>query len=371
MATERSERWSWVDDVVPFAVMLMITCLDMSMLTVVKAAMNGGLGSIAYVVYHNSLGTFILFPILLFRMLRSVERPPLTFPILFRFFILGLLGLCLFQVLVYVGISYTSPTLSSAITNLIPGNTFLFAIIFRMEKIDIRSSSSVAKLLGTMMAISGAMVFTLYQGPEIFVTNLSSNSPDDLRLLSQPSSWVFGGLIIFIATIFRSLWNVLQSATAREYPDQNTIVFYYCLFGTIQCIALSPFLEPNPSAWAIRPGVAMTAIVLGAIYSTAFHSTAQTWCLKKKGPVFVAMFSPLSIVIGVILGITFLDDSLHLGSAIGTVVIVVGFYIVMWGQAKEKNMLVANIDQVILVADELGSSDQNTPLLSSRNVSKC
>ncbi|KAM0058153.1 putative EamA domain-containing protein [Helianthus debilis subsp. tardiflorus] len=291
MATERSERWSWVDDVVPFVVMLMITCLDMSMLTVVKAAMNGGLGSIAYVVYHNSLGTLILFPILLFRMLR----------------------LCLFQVLVYVGVKYTSPTLSSAITNLIPGNTFLFAIIFRMEKIDIRSSSSVAKLLGTMMAISGAMVFTLYQGPEIFVTNVSPNSPHDLRLLSQPSSWVFGGAIIFIAAIFRSLWNVLQSAAAREYPDQNTIVFYYCMFGTIQCIALSPFLEPNPSAWAIRPGVAMTAIVLGAIYSTAFHSTAQTWCLKKKGPVFVAMFSPLSIVIGVILGITFLDDSLHLG----------------------------------------------------------
>ncbi|KAM0058152.1 putative EamA domain-containing protein [Helianthus debilis subsp. tardiflorus] len=371
MAIGRSEIWSWVHDVVPVFAMLMLTCLDMSLLTVVKAAMNGGLGSIAYVVYHNSLGTIILFPIFMFRMFRNTERPPLTFSILFRFFILGLFGLCLFQVPVYVGVKYTSPTLASAITNLIPGNTFLFALIFRMEKIDIRSSSSVAKLLGTVMAISGAMVFTLYQGPEIFVTNVSPNSPHDLRLLSQPSSWVFGGAIIFIAAIFRSIWNVLQSATARGYPDQNTMVFFYCLFGSMQCIALSPFLEPNPSAWALQPGVGSIAVVLGAIYSTAFHSNVQTWCLKKKGPLFVAMFSPLSIVIGVLLGVTFLGDSLHLGSAIGTVVITAGFYVVMWGQAKEKNMLVAMINEDIVVADELGPSDQNAPLLSCSNESKC
>ncbi|KAJ0433076.1 hypothetical protein HanIR_Chr17g0866271 [Helianthus annuus] len=39
--------------------------------------------------------------------------------------------LCLFQLPVYVGVKYTSPTLASAITNLIPGSTFLFAVIFR------------------------------------------------------------------------------------------------------------------------------------------------------------------------------------------------------------------------------------------------
>ncbi|KAJ0428877.1 hypothetical protein HanRHA438_Chr17g0808911 [Helianthus annuus] len=109
MAIGRSEIWSWVHDVVPVFAMLMLTCLDMSLLTVVKAAMNGGLGSIAYVVYHNSLGTIILFPIFVFRMFR----------------------LCLFQLPVYVGVKYTSPTLASAITNLIPGSTFLFAVIFR------------------------------------------------------------------------------------------------------------------------------------------------------------------------------------------------------------------------------------------------
>ncbi|CAI9277056.1 unnamed protein product [Lactuca saligna] len=299
------------------------------------------------------------------RMKRNIRRPPLTFHIVFRFFILGLLGLCLFQVLVYVGLGYSSPTLASAIGNLAPGNTFLLAVVFRMEKIDIRSSSSLAKLFGTIVAISGAMVFTLYKGPEIFHTNSSSNSHNHL-LLSQASDWVFGGLILVMAGIVAAIWKVLQSTTSREYPDQVTVVFFYCLFGTIQCILLSLFLVENPSDWVMQPGIAMVAVVLGAVFNTAFRSSAVIWCLKKKGPVFVAMFTPLSIVIATIMGVTFLGDSLYLGSAIGAMIVAGGFYTVMWGQAKQKER-----ETDLEGADELGSSNPTTPLLSSGGESKC
>ncbi|XP_076907354.1 WAT1-related protein At5g40240-like [Bidens hawaiensis] len=208
------------------------------------------------------------------------------------------------------------------------------------------------------------MVFTFYQGPDIFVTPDSS----DLLLSSQPSNWIFGGLIIFLANIFGCIWKVLHSATTKEFPDRFTVAFFFCLFGTIQCIALSPFLEPNPSEWLVQPGIRMIAIVFGidkfglkAGYMILYRVNAITWCLEKKGPVFVAMFSPLSIVTGVILGVTFLGDSLHLGSAIGAVIIATGFYAVMWGQAKEENKQKSCLDFV----NESGSSDQNAPLLQS------
>ncbi|GJU79207.1 zinc finger, CCHC-type containing protein [Tanacetum coccineum] len=227
ITTGRSMTWSLTDDAQPFVAMLMITCSDMSVLTLVKAAMNAGMESIVYIVYHNALGTMILLPFFVAHMFRnSTGRPPLSFHLLFRFFILGLLGICLFQ-----------------------------------------------------------------------------------------------------------------TATAREYPDQDTIVFLYCLFGTIAYITIAHFLEPNPSAWVLQPGIEMIAIVCRGIYSCVFRSTAATWCLKKKGPIFVIMFMPLSIVITVIMGVTFLSDSLHLGSAIGAAIIYVGFYSVVWGQAKEKNNL--------------------------------
>ncbi|XP_076883361.1 WAT1-related protein At3g28050-like [Bidens hawaiensis] len=248
------------------------------------------------------------------------------------------MALCLYQVLVYVGINYSSPTLSSAISNLNPAITFMLAIIFRMEKIDITSPSTIAKITGTVIAISGAMVFTFYQGPEIFVTLDSS----DLLLSSQPSNWISGGLIIFLANIFGCIWNILQVTSHPDITLTPRLAFSFLIFDL--CIDM---------------------FCLKAVYSLLFRVSALTWCLEKKGPVFVAMFMPLSIVIGVILGVTFLGDSLHLGSAIGAVIIATGFYAVMWGQAKEKNKLKDEMDNSLDFVNESGSSDHNAPLLQS------
>lgn len=39
----------------------------------------------------------------------------------------------------------------------------------------------------------------------------------------------------------------------------------------------------------------------------------HAWALRLKGPVYVAMFTPLSIVIAVAMGVMFLGDTLHIG----------------------------------------------------------
>ncbi|KAI7757066.1 hypothetical protein M8C21_028466 [Ambrosia artemisiifolia] len=165
--TRTDHTWSWTDDVLPFVALFTVTCLDIVVLTIVKAAMNDGLGSMVYVIYHNALGTFILLPFFMVHIIRTTDRPPLTFGVLFRFFVLGLLGICLFQVLWFVGVDYTSPTMASAIGNLFPGITFMISIFFRIEKIDMRNQSSVAKILGTTAAITGAMVFSEYYSRSI------------------------------------------------------------------------------------------------------------------------------------------------------------------------------------------------------------
>ncbi|KAJ0812843.1 putative EamA domain-containing protein [Helianthus annuus] len=340
--------------------MLMLTCVDMAVLTIVKEAMNDGMSSFVYVVYHNTLGTFVLLPLFIIHIIRKLDRPPLTLRILFRLFVLGLTGVCLAQVLWNAGIDHVSPTMAIAISNLGPGITFLNAVFFRLEKLD-TTISSVAKLLGTMISILGAMVFTLYQGPRMF----HINSPNQL-FLSQPSEWIYGSLIILISLIFGCIWVVLQAATTIEYPDQQTIVFFFNLFGTIQCIALSPFVEQNRSAWVLRPETGVTAVVLGAVYTIAVRCSVFTWCLRKKGPIFVAMFSPLSIVIAMIMGVTFLGDSLHLGSVIGTTIISFGFYTVIWGQTKENNKLLAVTNEDLDVSGSGSSADETLPLLSSR-----
>lgn len=57
------------------------------------------------------------------------------------------------------------------------------------------------------------------------------------------------------------------------------------------------------------------------IFGSFLDNTVNTWVLKVKGPVYVAMFKPLSIVIAVVMGVVFLGDTLYLGRYILSLVL--------------------------------------------------
>ena len=89
------------------------------------------------------------------------------------------------------------------------------------------------------------------------------------------------------------------------------------------------------------------------------NNAVHTWVLRIKGPVYVAMFKPLSIAIAVALGVMFLGDTLHLGSLVGATVISIGFYTVMWGKATEEN-----VDEDV-PGQQSPPTTENVPLLQS------
>ncbi|KAF6159887.1 hypothetical protein GIB67_032971 [Kingdonia uniflora] len=146
--------------------------IDVGVNVLSKTDMSRGMSPFVYVVYYHTLGTFLLFPF--FILDYRIKHHPLTFSILCRFFLLNT------PALAFTSITYSSPALSSVTGNLVLVLTFVLAIIFRMEKLNLRSWSSRAKSLGTIIAISG-----------------------------------------------------FQAATVKEYPSQTTVVFFYCFFGTI------------------------------------------------------------------------------------------------------------------------------------------
>ncbi|XP_025012008.1 WAT1-related protein At5g07050-like [Ricinus communis] len=53
---------------------------------------------------------------------------------------------------------------TGAMINLVPSMTFILAILFRMEKLDIAKMSSQAQIGGTAVAFGGATIMTLYKG---------------------------------------------------------------------------------------------------------------------------------------------------------------------------------------------------------------
>ncbi|GLT85036.1 hypothetical protein SLE2022_032380 [Rubroshorea leprosula] len=73
---------------------------------------------------------------------------------------------------------YTSATLASATVNAVTAITFVLALIFRLEKVDVKKLHSVAKVIGTVITGMGAMVMTLYTGPAVhFVKSARGSNP--------------------------------------------------------------------------------------------------------------------------------------------------------------------------------------------------
>ncbi|KAL6951909.1 hypothetical protein U1Q18_047449 [Sarracenia purpurea var. burkii] len=326
---------SYMKDGAPFVAMVIVMCGEMAMLTASKAALNTGINNFIFVVYCNALGTLILLPYFVFRRYRS-KSPPISFSLLWKLFFQALLGKCLMQIAGYPGLNYSSPTLAAAISNLVPAFTFLLAIIFRMEKINIKSFSSQAKILGTTLAISGALVVTLYKGPSILSGAPSPANLTDKFLVLDQSKWVLGAAFLTVSYFFSACGNIVQTAIVNEYPDRLTIVFLYNLFGTIQCAIFTLISERNPEAWTLHSGIAIFAILYTGIYITVLMDNVIAWCLLEKGPLYVVMFRPLVIAIAQVMGVIFLRETLYLGSIIGSIVIAAGFYAVMHGQAAEE-----------------------------------
>ncbi|XP_052879641.1 WAT1-related protein At4g15540-like [Gossypium arboreum] len=217
-------------------------------------------------------------------------------------------------------------------SNLGPAFTFILAMLFRLEKVALRSSSSQAKIMGTITSVSGALLVVLYKGPKVLL-----QSP----LESSEANWIIGGILLFFAYLLFAIQMIAQTLVMEIYPAELMVALFYNLCGAMVSAPVSLILEFDLSSWMLRPGVAVVAVLYsGAIQS--FMTLVMTWGLHLKGPVYIAIFSPLSIAIAAFMSAIFLGDSLHLGSIIGATIISMGFYAVIWGQSKEDERVSSN-----------------------------
>ncbi|CAN1272772.1 WAT1-related protein At3g28050 [Linum perenne] len=298
-------------DVLPFSVMVFMECINVGLNTLFKAATMEGMSYHVFVVYAYAIAALVLLPAPFFSH-RSRVLPPLSFPILCKIGLLGVIG-STSQIMGYTGINYSSPTLASAISNLTPAFTFILALLFRMEKVSVRRTSSRAKVMGTIVSIAGAFVVTFYKGSVITTAGTSQSVQLHNRSFQIKTSqnWVLGGFFL-------------------------TLFFYNLVVSIVAAVVALITEGTSSSAWILRPNVALASVFCSGLLGSCLNNSVHTWALRIKGPVFVAMFKPLSIVIAVAMGVMFLGDTLYLGSLIGAAIISIGFYTVMWGKAQEE-----------------------------------
>ncbi|XP_024031405.1 WAT1-related protein At5g40230 [Morus notabilis] len=308
--------------------------------TFYKAATLEGLSYFVFVAYSYVLGTLVLLPLPFIFPRRELRSFELSF--FLKIVLLGLIGFTC-SICGCKGIEYSSPTLASAVSNMIPAFTFILAIIFRMENLDLRSSVTRIKIIGTIFSLSGAMVAVIYKGPKIFSSS-SSFPPQSFSLGLQYSSetskrnWVLGGLLLASQCLLSSIWYILQTQVMKIYPDAKIVVPLYFLCKTTIAVPTCLIAEPKLSAWTLRPQISLITVVLSGFFGSSFSTLLHTWGLHLKGPLYISIFKPFSVAIAAFVGVIFLGDDLFLGSVVGAIILLLGFYAVIWGKAQEEDV---------------------------------
>ncbi|KAL5552942.1 hypothetical protein UlMin_040343 [Ulmus minor] len=346
---------------VPFLGMAIVVLAEVSSMIVSKQAMSKGLSEFILAFYSNGFSTMVLLPSC-FIFHRSDELRSLSFSLLSSFFLLGLVG-CSGMLLGYAGLQYSSATLNTAMLNLKPAFTFILALIFRMEKLNLRKSSSQAKSVGTVVSIAGAFIMTFYQGPPVIkaaIYHLGFTKTKPFLFISQ-SHWILGGFLLAAESFAASLWFIIQASILKKYPAVLIIILSYSFFVTVESGIIALIMEKDLSAWRLQPDIRLVAVLYAGIIRNAFRFCLLTWCLKETGPLYVSMFEPLSVVVADLIDVLFLGQTLYLGSLVGAAVIIIGFYGVMWGKAKEQKA------GEISEEGSLESSSENVPLLQNKN----
>ncbi|GMI82909.1 Usually multiple acids move in and out Transporters 20 [Hibiscus trionum] len=318
----------------PYLLMIFLQFGSAGMYIISMVTLNQGMNRYVLVVYRNAIAALVLAPFAL--VLERKTRPKMTFSIFLQIMTLGFLEPILDQGFVYLGMKYTSASFTSAIMNAVPSVTFVIALIFRLEHVKMNEVRSIAKVIGTLVTLSGALLMTLYKGPVIeLIWSNTSHYGSGGSGGSSDKHWISGTLLILVGCVAWSCFYVLQSITIKKYTAEISLSSLICLAGTIQSLAIALAVEHHPSGWAVGWNSRLFAPLYSGIVSSGITYYVQGLVMKTRGPVFVTAFNPLCMIIVAVLGSAILGEQIHLGSIIGGIVITVGLYCVVWGKSKD------------------------------------
>ncbi|KAG4187564.1 hypothetical protein ERO13_A08G107800v2 [Gossypium hirsutum] len=190
----------------------------------IKIALARRLNQFVFLVYRHILAMLLLAPppLLVYLKREPVlyfasrkERPSLSLPMFGQIFLFSSLGTTIHLNLYFAALVYTSPTVATAWSIVIPSLTFLMAVFLRMEKVKIRSGSGGAKVSGTFWRV-GFQLKGFVERPLINIYGRNGSESQDYL------AW--------------SGWLILQ---AKVYPPQLSLNALMCFIASLQSSVLA------------------------------------------------------------------------------------------------------------------------------------
>ncbi|KAM0933809.1 putative EamA domain-containing protein [Dioscorea sansibarensis] len=162
-----------------------------------KAVLTQGMNPMVYTVYRQAMATLVLAPIAL---LKRRNQEALGVKGFIMVFTAALIGSTLNQFAYHQGLKLATSTMASAVGNLIPVITFVMAVSMGLEKVEIRSIRSMAKIFGTITCVGGAVFMAVFRGPKLL----------NFELHSKWEDLTIGFLYLTANNCCWSIWLILQ-----------------------------------------------------------------------------------------------------------------------------------------------------------------
>ncbi|XP_042067435.1 WAT1-related protein At1g43650-like [Salvia splendens] len=316
----------------PYIAVIVLQCSYAGMMVLSKAAMSSGMKPSVFVAYRQAFAFFALLPFAFF--FASKGSPPLTWTGLCKIFFVSSYGLALSFNLNLAGLKYISATFGTAILSIVPALVFTMAVCLRIESLDIRKWHGVAKVIGTIIGLSGAMAFTFYKGPSVYHASTSAHHSFDEKPHSK-HEWIKGALLAISGQLFYAMWITMQAPLLTQYPGKLRLTILQCGLSCLSATLYAAAVERRGSSWKLRWDIDLLSVAYCGVIVTGMSYWLQAWVIEKKGPVFTAIFGPLALVIAAVFSAFFLNETLHCGSVLGCGLLVVGLYCFLWGRNRE------------------------------------
>ncbi|XP_015688884.1 WAT1-related protein At3g30340-like isoform X2 [Oryza brachyantha] len=307
----RDKMGSWKPTMTMVGVVVVFAVMN----TLTKMAFNQGMHTTVLITLRQLIATLFLAPIAYFR-----ERASLT------------------QWLFFLGLQYTTATFACAFINMTPIFTFLVALPCGLEKVEVKTGAGIAKVGGTVLGFSAAMILALYQGPSLTKQLRAAAAPSPAAMAAQ--RWAMGSVALLGGSACWSLWFILQSKIGSKYPALYSGTALMFLLSFLQMAAVALAVDKlTLSPWILTTKLQIITVLFVGIVGSGIGFLAMSWCVEQRGPVFTTAFTPLIQIIAAAINVIVLHEQLHLGTVIGSALVIVGLYLVLWGKSKEQQAM--------------------------------
>ncbi|KAJ1429714.1 EamA domain [Sesbania bispinosa] len=278
----------------PYLVVIVIQAIYAVMFLLSKAAFDHGMNNYIFIFYRQAVATLFLIP----------------FAFFFEWITLSL-------DIYGIGLIYTSATLAAAVTNCLPVITFFLALLLRIESLNIKTKAGIAKLVGIVACLAGASILAFYKGPHFKILShhhlLGYHPSQQHQAHASSSKWIKGCFLLLLSNTFWGLWLVLQAFVIKSYPSKLMFTTLQCFLSSIQSFVIAFAIKRDIEQWKLGWNVRLLAVVYCGIMVTGVTYYLQTWVVEKKGPVFLAMSTPLALIITIFSSSIVLGEIISLG----------------------------------------------------------